>query len=160
MSLHTLSNVSLIVVVILAVLNIIFYNTLELGSVSVINNKKTFKLTDINDIKFKFPYVSSIVILILSIIIYILKLFKTRNPIFSVVIILLAISILILSIVSIIYFANIKLNNSYNFNIGEILNMKENKGNIIVLQVTTYVFFGIAIISSVLSGVSSKLRTK
>jgi len=160
MSLHTLSNVSLIVVVILAVLNIIFYNTLELGSVSIINNKKTFKLTNINDIKFKFPYISSIVILILSIIIYILKLFKTRNPIFSVVIILLAISILILSIVSIVYFANIKLNNSYNFNIGEILNMKENKGNIIVLQVTTYVFFGLSIISSVLSGVSSKLRTK
>jgi len=160
MSLHTFSNVSLIVVVILAVLNIIFYNTLELGSVSIINNKKTFKLTNINDIKFKFPYISSIVILILSIIIYILKLFKTRNPIFSVVIILLAISILILSIVSIVYFANIKLNNSYNFNIGEILNMKENKGNIIVLQVTTYVFFGLSIISSVLSGVSSKLRTK
>jgi hypothetical protein len=160
MSLHTFSNVSLIVVVILAVLNIIFYNTLELGSVSIINNKKTFKLTDINDIKFKFPYISSIVIIILSIVIYILKLFKTRNPIFSVVIILLSISILILSIVSIVYFANIKLNNSYNFNIGEILNMKENKGNIVVLQVTTYVFFGLAIISSVLSGVSSKLRTK
>jgi hypothetical protein len=158
MRLHTFSNGLGFVVAILATLNIIFYSFIEIGSINIVNNKTSVKLIDSKDKKVKIPFISFIIILALSIIICMIGLFLTNDSLFIITIILLALIVLILSIVSIVYFSKLDLNNSYNLNIGNIINVKQNEGGVILIKLTTYVFFGLSIIASILNIASSYTR--
>ncbi len=156
MRLHTFSNGLGFVVAILATLNIIFYSFIEIGSINIVNNKTSVKLIDSKDKKIKIPFMSFIVILVISIIIFMLGLFLTNE--FVTIINLLSLIILILSIVSIVYVSKLDLNNSYDLNIGNIINIKKNEGGVILIKLTTYVFFGLSIIASILNIASSYTR--
>ncbi len=157
MLLNTLSNVSMLTAAILAFLNILFYNSVKIGSVDIFNYKKYFTLRDNNEQNVKIPYVFSIIILIL-LLVNLLGLLLGNKRIVILICVILSITVFVLSIVSIIYFSNLKLNDSYNLNIGKIINIKKNERGILLVQITNYLFFSLSIISSFLYIISSKTR--
>ena len=78
-----------------------------------------------------------------------------KNIIFRIFIILLSLLILILSIVGIFYFSKANINKGQDINLGTFINVKQNHGAIKFIEFTTYLFFGMSIIASVLCIASS-----
>ena len=78
MRFQTLCNVTMIIVAFLAILNIILFSSVKIASVSIVNNKTNVKLINDDDDNIKTPVASFIFILILSIIVFILGLFKKK----------------------------------------------------------------------------------
>ena len=159
MKLNTFSLATMFVVALLALLNIFLYSTLEIGYISIMNNKKILKITDGEDKNIKNLYRSFIIILVLSLIIYIVGLFFTNEPIFVILILLLSLVILGLSIMNIINMSNFSKDyvykNSYpinkgNVNMGNFITVKMHEGVLMLIRLSTYLFFGMAIISSLL----------
>ncbi len=159
MKLNTFSIKTMLVVALFALLNIFLYSTLEIGYISIMNNKKILKITDGEDKNIKNLYRSFIIILVLSLIIYIVGLFFTNEPIFVILILLLSLVILGLSIMNIINMSNFSKDyvykNSYpinkgNVNMGNFITVKMHEGVLMLIRLSTYLFFGMAIISSLL----------
>jgi hypothetical protein len=173
MKLNTFSLATMFVVALLALLNIFLYSTLEIGYISIMNNKKILKITDGEDKNIKNLYKSFIIILVLSLIIYIVGLLFTNEPIFMILILLLSLVILGLSIMNIINMSNFSKDSVYknpypenkgNVNMGNFLNfgnfitVKMHEEALMLIRLTTYLFFGMAIISSLLCVITSFRR--
>lgn len=139
--------VAMFIVMVLAIFNIILYTTLDIASFSIMNSKTNVKMIDSKEKNVKIPFASFIVILILSTIMFILGVYTKNNII---MLLILSFIIILLSIVSIIYFSKDNYN-IVDLNIGNIINVKSNETSIILIKISTYTFFCVAIMASIIS---------